>query len=310
MKQASSAAVSGDGKAAQPPRPKTRPREIEDGLNFYIYHPLAFRLALALRPTGVSPNAVSVAGAALIVAAGLAYVGLSWPVSALTGFLIHASWHVVDGADGDLARLTGKSSPWGEIVDGLCDYGGHFLLYASLAWMLSGEIGGWAWPIAIAAGLCRGVQSNHAETQKRTYLWWAYGIPWLKTNEASPAQKRNGFAALAAAMGRIYVRIGSGMATKSQEVDRLLDARNHDRQSAEDVRAIVRPIWATPLVLEKWLGANMRTVMLGISMAAGSPLWFFLVEIVPMNLLLLLSLRIHADCTRRVAAALRQSAGR
>ena len=40
--------------------PVNRPRELQDPLNFYFYHPLARRLARLLVPTPVSPNMVSV----------------------------------------------------------------------------------------------------------------------------------------------------------------------------------------------------------------------------------------------------------
>ena len=158
----------GEAKAA-----RHRPPELEDWLNSRIYHPAARRLALALAPTAVTPNAVSAIGFAAIVAAGLAYLLIPLPLGALIGFLLHASWHVWDGADGDLARLTGKTSPLGEVIDGICDYLGHFCLYGLLAALLDDSIGWVAWPIAILSGCCRAVQANHCESQRRTYLWRA-----------------------------------------------------------------------------------------------------------------------------------------
>ena len=151
----------------RPAAPRTRPRELEDGLNFHVYHPLSGRLARALVPTGVSPNAVSVLGGLLICAAAYFYTQVAWPAGALIGFACHLLWHVVDGADGDLARMTGKASPTGEIIDGICDYAGHVVLYVALAAMLAESIGGWAWAWGWAAGLSHVVQTNHAESQRR-----------------------------------------------------------------------------------------------------------------------------------------------
>ena len=69
--------------------------------------------------------------------------------------LILTAAHVVDGADGDLARLTGRSSPIGEMVDGLCDYLSHIVLYLVLGWWLSGTggtfSGGAAWGLMLSA---------------------------------------------------------------------------------------------------------------------------------------------------------------
>ena len=116
---------SADGRDAK--RPK-RPREMQDSLNFYLYHPLAWKLAKLLSRTPLTPNMVSVIGGLLVVLAGVVYFNMDstggtrahgWPWGALLGLVLHMSWHVVDGADGDLARLTGKSSPIGEMVDGV-----------------------------------------------------------------------------------------------------------------------------------------------------------------------------------------------
>ena len=123
------------------PKPPLRPRELEDWLNFHIYHPLAWRLALRLARTPLTPNMVSVIGAMCIWAAALAYAQPGWPLPALVGMLLHMSWHVVDGADGDLARITGRVSPIGEMVDGICDYVGHIVLYLVLGWLLASLAG-------------------------------------------------------------------------------------------------------------------------------------------------------------------------
>ena len=103
--------------------PRNRPRELEDPLNFYVYHPLARRLARLLVPTGISPNAVSVMSLAASCRRHLAlYAASPGRPNALIGFAFMLLWHVVDGADGDLARMTGRASATGELVDGVCDY--------------------------------------------------------------------------------------------------------------------------------------------------------------------------------------------
>ena len=58
-----------------PAKPNTRPTELQDPLNLYIYHPLARRLARALSHTPVTPNMVSVFGGLMVVAAGVRVFG-------------------------------------------------------------------------------------------------------------------------------------------------------------------------------------------------------------------------------------------
>lgn len=154
-----------------PKKPSSRPPELQDWLNAHVYHPLSRRLAMLLAPTPVTPNMVSVAGGLCVVAAAVCYSQLSYPVSVVLGFAFHLLWHVVDGADGDLARMTGRTSATGELVDGVCDYVSHIVLYLTLAAMLDDTLGGWGWALAVAAGASHIAQTNHAESTKRTYLW-------------------------------------------------------------------------------------------------------------------------------------------
>ncbi|TFI58638.1 CDP-alcohol phosphatidyltransferase family protein [Sphingomonas parva] len=284
--------------------PRQRPRELEDRLNLHLYHPLAAALARALQPTGVTPNAVSVAGLLLVWAAAWAYTALVWPASALVGFSLHALWHVVDGADGDLARLNGKSSATGELVDGVCDYAGHVVLYIALAAALDDRLGGWAWGLAAAAGASHIVQTNHAETQRRTYLWWAYGVPWLKHAQAAGDDVFRGgnwFSLTFGWMARDYLRLAQLMSPWSTRIEARLDAAAADPRRLARMRRLVRRASRRSLALEKAVGPNPRTIILGLSMSMGSPLFYFLAETILLNLLLVLSVRQHARRDRALA---------
>jgi len=283
---------------------KARPRELEDSLNYFIYHPLAHRLAVALLPSGVSPNAVSVAGALLIMGAAWAYVGLAWPTSVLIGFTLHALWHVVDGADGDLARLSGKASSFGEAVDGACDYVGHVVLYVALAAFMDDQYGGWAWVLASLAGASHIAQTNHAESQRRIYLWRAYGRPWMKNSEEAGEgifHAKGWLARLLGACAREYLRVSKALTPGASAVDAAIEAAQGDPRRLRRIRTLSRRLSGTAILLEKALGANPRTIILGISMAFGTPLWFFLAECVALNLLLLFSIRYHERSSMRLA---------
>lgn len=288
-------------------RAKSRPPELQDGLNRYLYHPLAARLARLLAATPATPNLVSVFGLALLWAAVWAYVALPWPQGALLGFLLHLSWHVTDGADGDLARLKGTSSATGELVDGVCDYAGHTVMYIAFAFLLDDRLGVWAWILAVLAGASHIAQTNHAETQRRNYLWWAYGESWLKHAQErgdEVFQERGWFSATFSWMAVDYLRLGSLMVPGAAAVDMAVKAAEGDPRRTHRIRRLARRASRTSLRYQKALGANPKTILIGLSMLLGSPLWFFLVEIVALNLLLLLSVRHHDEASRRLAKAL------
>jgi phosphatidylglycerophosphate synthase len=288
-----------DGKrATSPPRP-TRPRELQDSLNFHLYHPLAWRLALLLAKTPLTPNIVSVIGGCFVLAAGVAYAQPWGWQGALLGLLLHMTWHVVDGADGDLARITGRSSPLGELVDGICDYTSHIILYLVLAWLLSFQIGpGWAWPIAIAAGISHFVQANHVEVQRRQYQWWVYRVPWLRnTHKGETRTGRFGFAEIVSG----YLSLASGMTPDALKVDAAVEAAQADPAASERIAAVARAEVVPLMPILKVLGPNPRAILLGVSMLAGSPLYYFIYQIFVLNGLLIVSVAKQNAAARRVA---------
>jgi hypothetical protein len=58
------------------------------------------------------------------------------------------------------------------------------------------------------------------------------------------------------------------------------------------------------LFLQEWLGPNRRTLLLALSMAVGTPLWFFLLEATLFNLVLIASVRRQRRVNDALAAAL------
>jgi phosphatidylglycerophosphate synthase len=281
-----------------------RPRELQDPLNFYLYHPLAWRLAQQLAKTPLTPNFVSVIGGCFVVAAGVVYAqtflhGWGWQ-GALLGMALHMGWHVVDGADGDLARITGRSSPLGELVDGICDYTSHIILYLILGWLLSRQIApGWAWPIVVAAGFSHFVQANHCEVQRRQYQWWVYRVPWLRnTHKDDTKTGKFGFAEIVSG----YLSLASGMTPDALRVDAAVEAAQADPAALERIEQEARQEAPPLLLILKLLGPNPRAVLLGLSMLAGSSLYYFIYQIGVLNGVLLASVAMHNAAAKRIAA--------
>ena len=288
----------------QPRKQPQRPRELQDSLNYYLYHPLAWRLAQLLAKTPLTPNVVSVIGGCFVVAAGIVYaqgqlLGWGWQ-GALLGMLLHMTWHVIDGADGDLARITGRTSPLGELVDGVCDYASHIIVYFILGWLLSREIGaGWAWPIMVAAGVSHFIQANHCEVQRRQYQWWVYRLPWLRNTHRDETKTGSfGFSEIVSG----YLNLASGMTHEALKVDAAVEAAQADPAALERIEREARKEAPPLLLILKVLGPNPRAILLGLSMLAGSPLYYFLYQIVVLNGLLLASVAMHNAAARRIAA--------
>jgi CDP-diacylglycerol--glycerol-3-phosphate 3-phosphatidyltransferase len=84
------------------------------------------------------PNVITLAGLVLSAMAGLVYS---------TGAFFWAAWVVIlagscDVLDGQLARLTGRSSSFGAFFDSTMDRFGEILVFMGLAWYFSGGSAG------------------------------------------------------------------------------------------------------------------------------------------------------------------------
>lgn len=255
---------------------------MQNPLDRMLYHPLARRLATTLAPTQVTPNMLSVAGGALIVTAGFAYVQDGGPWMVALGLALHMGWHVLDGADGDLARMTARTSPMGEIVDGLSDYLGHVVLYLMLAGAAFANSGWAIWVLVVVAGFSRIVQANFYESQRRQYLLWVHGVPWLRSSASKAGNEAQGNSVFARA-GRAYLWLAGWLAPG----DAMVDAGLADARDSAGLRARLEAAGPAALSGSSLLGANYRTLALGASMLAGSPVWFFLFEATLLNLVLI-----------------------
>ena len=157
------------------PEPVRRTAEIEEATNSYVIHPIAGWLTPLLARFKVSPNAVSLTGMACGIAAGFAYCHYRNFAFAVVGLALMVTWHVLDGADGQLARLTQRQSQAGKVLDGICDYITFASVYIGLAWALSRDHSAWIWGLVVLAGLCHAVQAATYEAQRQAYEFWGLG---------------------------------------------------------------------------------------------------------------------------------------
>jgi len=292
---------------AAPLQPPSRPAELEDPLNRFVYHPLAARLARLLVPTRISPNLVSVGSALCLLAATWAFVALAAPANWSVGLAFMLLWHVVDGADGDLARMTGRTSATGELVDGVCDIFGNVVMYFAFAFWLDDRLGGWAWALAWSAGASHVLQLNHSETWRRLYQWRVYGKPWLgmaAQSDDAVFRRETWFSRYFSFWAVGYVWLSKRMTGKASPIDEALAAAAPEK--AERIRAVVRRRAGLSLLLEKALGGNPKTFIIAASIALGGPTLYFLTTLIPLNLILLISLLHHKRMEERIISEIRR----
>ncbi|MGH7022148.1 MAG: CDP-alcohol phosphatidyltransferase family protein [Caulobacteraceae bacterium] len=265
--------ASDDGAAsAQAVAAPGRPSEIEAPSNLYLVHPVSRALVDRLARTAVTPNQVSAASVLAAGAAATSYVALPWPLNAFAGLAFQFLWHVLDGADGDLARRTGRASPLGELVDGVCDHVSQGLIYIAFALMAQRALGGWAWGVAAAAAASHFLQANAYETGRKTYRRYVYGAAWMR--QAGPSGP-------GAALARLYLAVSGLVSPGETAAERALEAVPADPR-ATLYRAAFRPLIKTSGILD----SNTRTLAAFLAVLIARPLWFFLFELTALNLAL------------------------
>ncbi len=173
---------------SSPPNGIRRNTEIEEATNLYFIHPISSWLVPVLAKAGIHPNTVSLAGAACGILAAAAYGFHETRGMVFVGLGLMVVWHILDGADGQLARLTNKVTPSGFVIDGLCDYATFGAIYIVIGLLLAKTQSGSAWVLVILAGLSHAVQSAAFERQRESYIYWTSKVPAMTPTGGCPAK--------------------------------------------------------------------------------------------------------------------------
>lgn len=280
--------------------PVRRTSEIEEITNLYFIHPMASRLTPMFAKMHLTPNAVSLAGMAFGILAAVAYYHFQDLQYAVAGFILMIAWHVMDGADGQLARLTHSQSQSGKILDGICDYVTFIAVYVALAMALSRTSGDWVWALAIAAGLCHAAQAAAYEVQRQEYNFWGWdqksaellgphALPQNGTG-APPLQR------LLEMLYRLYIRVQFRMAGVTVEFRKKLAATLElEPERAAFIRRRYREVFAPSVRQWSAMSANYRTLGIFIGALLKAPQYYFWFEIAGFStVLVILISRQHA----------------
>ena len=127
--------------------------------------------ALLFRRLGVHPTVVTVASILIGCAAGWFFGQTSVGCNIIgVCLLVWANWY--DCADGQLARMTGKTSLTGRILDGFAGDLWFFSIYFFICMRLQAEWGVFVWLLAAWAGLyCHARQCALADYYRNVHLY-------------------------------------------------------------------------------------------------------------------------------------------
>lgn len=244
-----------------------RPSVIEDPTNLWIIHPLADRLLAPALRLGIHPNTVSFTGMGLGALAGWCYWHWQQPLFVIAGFLLMVGWHVMDGLDGKLARASGKASPLGRVIDGVCDYLAFIFVLLPIALSFDN------WPatlaLALLSGACHAVQSAWYEGEREAWKRRARGSFSTEIRAASGL-----------GIEGLYNRVERTLGSRARAVDTAL---------AGNPGLLQTYLTATAPLLRglSILSANNRTIVIALTCLAGNPRLYWYWEILGLSMIAL-----------------------
>lgn len=242
----------------------SRPEAIEDPSNLWLVHPMSWRLLpLALR-LDIHPNTVSFAGMGCGLLAGVCYWQWREPAYVFAGFLLMLAWHVLDGLDGKLARASGKASPLGRIIDGVCDYLAFIFVLVPIA--LSFPDWQATLSLALVSGAFHAVQSAWYEGEREAWKRRQAGCFDVTPRPPGPAIAAP-YHWAEARFNRSHRNMDAALAANPRLLDSYLAA------TAPIVRGL------------SILSANNRTLAIALACLAGNPRLYWYWEIAVLTLI-------------------------
>lgn len=264
-------------------------RDVEGLADVWLYRPLGYWVARFFALCGFTPIGVTLLGALFGLIAGRLYF---YPDVALNllGLVFHVVANLFDNADGQLARLTNRSSRAGRLVDSVCDQLIWVNIYLNLGLRL--HQAGWSSIVWLLVGLTlasHGLQAAAADYCRNAYLYFVAGRNDMDTSR----RIRRDYASLTWSRdfgAKFFLTFYLG-ATRQQEilapsVHRLHRAIEQSeavpRWLSADYQARMRPLlrgWSLEMT-------NTRMVLLLVVFLLRQPALFLWLELIGFNLLL------------------------
>jgi hypothetical protein len=252
--------------------------EIEELADVYFFRPLGAVAARVAQSLGLTPNQLTVAGAAVGMAAGALLYDERLGLVAFALLIVHG---IVDSSDGQLARMTGRTSEVGRILDGIGGYATHVAIYiAILAGYVSrgGSLAMVGW--AALAGVANTAQAQLYEYHRTSYTS-------IVLNGRAPAEDAARVdVAWVRRLYRAYLRLQQQLIGLHGHVESAIAARSPGGIVSERDRSCYRATFYGPVRGWNLLGDNTRFYAIGVLVWLHHLEWFFAFILLPMNVAL------------------------
>lgn len=286
-------------------------QDTEEWLDIHFTRPLGLMWANLFNRFNVHPNVVTLLSIILGAAAGVMFY---YPdlLHTVAGILLLVWANLYDSADGQLARMTGKKTMWGRVLDGFAGDVWFFAIYAAICLRLTPEWGIWIWLLAAASGfIFHAKQCQLADYYRNIHLYFIKG---KSGSELDSSQKlRADFRALTWCkdpVSKTFLYF-YGNYTRSQEMQTPAFQRFYAAlrgRFGEQIPQTLRDDFRRgSLPLMKYaniLTFNTRAIVLYVVMLVGQPWLYFVFEVTVMTLIYCYMRSRHEGLCRELTARL------
>lgn len=279
--------------------------DTEEWLDVHFTRPIGLVFALFWNKLGVHPNVITILSIFLGIGAGICfyYTDLWHNVA---GVLLLMFANFCDSTDGQMARLTGKKTLIGRMLDGFSGDVWFFCIYVALCMRMQNQPipgmeqswGIWIWVLgAIAGFLCHSPQSSLSDYYRNIHLFFLKGKSGSELDNSE--QQRKVFEQMKADKDWLgclffynyanYCRSQEKRTPKFQRFFQLYNEAQTAEASQQEMREQVRLSFlegSRPLMkYTNVLTFNTRAICIYITALLNCPWVYFLFEIIVLSIL-------------------------
>lgn len=273
--------------------------DTEEFIDIHFYRPIGYRWALLFNKFDISPNSVTIASIFIGVAAGICFYFQDLTINIL-GMLLLIWANSYDSADGQLARMTGKKTPLGRMLDGGAGEIWFITIYAAICLRLTPEWGIWIWILGAITGYCHSKQAAMADYYRNIHLLFLKGkagselaySPAVRETFKKMSWKHEFFYKLFEGNYIYYTAGQESFSPKFQRMMSIIRTKYKD-EAPEWLRTAFREKSLPMMKYTNMLSFNTRVIALFISLFAGMPWLYFIFEITVLNAMLVYMILTH-----------------
>lgn len=281
--------------------------DTEEFLDIHFNRPIGYVWALFFNRFGVHPNVVTILSILLGVAAGVMFYFPDMKHT-ITGIVLLMWANHYDSCDGQLARMTGKKTRWGRMLDGFAGDLWFISIYAAICLRLTfqplpfgigaehGTVWGIGiWALALLSGtLCHSRQCALADYYRNIHLFFLKGESGSELDNFKQQReifhslpwKRNFWWKAFLYFYGNYTRKQERMTPNFQRFYTFVQQK-YGNAVPQELRDEFRRLSLPLMKYANILTFNTRAIALYVSLLIGEPWLYFVFEIVVMTALFL-----------------------